>query len=39
MGFSIASEIFQEAMQKLFQGIPNIKIAVDDVMRFRNDPQ
>ena len=32
MGISIASEIFQEAMQKLLQGIPNIKIALDDVI-------
>ena len=32
MGISIASEIFQEAMEKLLEDIPNIKVALDDVM-------
>ena len=32
MGISVASEIFQEAIEKLLLGITNIKVALDDVM-------
>ena len=32
MGISIASELFQEIMEKVLEGIPQIKIALDDVM-------
>jgi hypothetical protein len=31
MGISTASEIFQELMEKVLAGIPNIKVALDDV--------
>lgn len=34
MGISTASELFQDTMEKLFIGIPNIKIALDDVLIF-----
>ena len=32
MGILVASEIFQETIEKLLQGITNIKVALDDVM-------
>ncbi|MFY8165101.1 MAG: reverse transcriptase/ribonuclease H family protein, partial [Sediminibacterium sp.] len=32
MGISIASEIFQEIMEKVLEGIPYTKIALDDLM-------
>jgi hypothetical protein len=32
MGISVASELFQEAMEILFKGLPGTKVALDDVL-------
>jgi hypothetical protein len=32
MGISIASELFQEKMQQILEGIPGVKVALDDVL-------
>ena len=39
MGLSIASELFQEIMEKVLEGIPSIKIALDDLMVHTEDPE